>query len=106
MTICANSNLVHAGQDKHSIRLADVPVPKIWVTFWRSWAFPIYLLLVWLGLRRNRRKATNAAEELGKTAAKVVIEAQDGSRVLRRLTYAIVLLTLVNTGFVIYSALK
>ena len=92
--------------DKHSIRLADVPVPKIWVTFWRSWAFPIYLLFVWHGLRRNRRKASKGAEKLGETAAQVVIEAQKGSRVLRRLTYAIVLLTLVNTGFVIYSALK
>ncbi|MGH2832235.1 MAG: hypothetical protein ACRDK2_05630 [Solirubrobacteraceae bacterium] len=82
------------------------PSQKSWVTFWRSWAFPIYLLFVWRGLRRNRRKATNAAEKLGETAAKIVIEAQDGSRVLRRLTYAIVLLTLLNTGFVIYSVLK
>jgi hypothetical protein len=24
-----------------SIRLADVPVPKVWVAFWRSWAFPV-----------------------------------------------------------------
>ncbi|MGH2911336.1 MAG: hypothetical protein ACRDJ3_02550 [Solirubrobacteraceae bacterium] len=92
--------------DKHSIRLADVPIPKIWVTFWRSWLFPIYLLLVWRGLRRNRRKTTKAAEKLGETAAQVVIESQKGSRVLRRLTYAIVLLTLLNTGFVIYSVLK
>jgi len=44
--------------------------------------------------------------ELGETAAQVVIEAQNGSRVLRRLTYAIALLTLVNTGFIIYSVLK
>jgi hypothetical protein len=92
--------------DKHSIRLADVPVPKIWVSFWRSWAFPIYLLVVWRGLHRNRRKAAKGAEKLGETAAQVILEAQNGSRVLRRLTYAIVLLTLVNTGFVIYSALK
>lgn len=92
--------------DKRSIRLADVPVPKIWVAFWRSWAFPIYLLLVLLGLRRNRRKATAAAKELGQTVAQVVIEAQQGAQVLRRLTYAIVLLTLINTGFVIYSALR
>jgi hypothetical protein len=61
---------------------------------------------VWRGLRRNRRKTTKAAEKLGETVGKVVIEAQNGSRVLRRLTYAIVLLTLINTGFVIYSALK
>lgn len=92
--------------DKHSIRLADVPVPKIWVTFWRSWALPIYLLLVWCGLRRNRRKASAGAEKIGETAAQVVLESQKGSRVLRRLTYAILLLTLVNTGFVVYSALK
>ncbi len=92
--------------NKHSIPLADVPVPKIWVAFWRSWAFPIYLLLVLSGLRRNRRKASKGAEKLGETAAQVVVEAQKGSRVLRRLTYAIVLLTLVNTGFVTYSALK
>ena len=89
-----------------SIRLADVPVPKIWIRFWRGWGFPIYMLLVWFGLRRNERRAKAAAEELGETAAKVVIEAQNGSCVLRRLTYAIVVLTLINTGFVIYSALK
>lgn len=92
--------------DEHSIRLADVPIPKIWVTFWRSWAFPIYLLLVLLGLRRNRRKARKGLTDIGETAAQVVIEAQKGSRVLRKLTYVIVLLTLINTGFVIYSALK
>jgi hypothetical protein len=103
----ANNGLADAKLvDKHSIRLADVPVPKIWVAFWRSWAFPIYLLLVWRGLRRNRRKATEGAEKLGEAAAQVVIESQKGSRVLRRLTYAIVLLTVVNTVFVIYSALK
>ena len=92
--------------DKHSLRLADVPVPKVWVAFWRSWAFPVYLLLVLLGLRRSRRNSTAAAEELGKTAAQVVIEARHGAQVLRRLTYAIVLLTLINTGFVVYSALR
>jgi hypothetical protein len=43
---------------------------------------------------------------LGETASRVVIEARKGSLVLRRLTYAIVLLTFVNTGFVIYSVLK
>jgi hypothetical protein len=59
-----------------------------------------------LGMRRNRRKASSGAKELAETAAQVVIEAQKGSRRLRTLTYAIVLLTLVNTGFVIYSALK
>jgi hypothetical protein len=89
-----------------SIRLADVPVPRTWVWFWRSWAWPIYLLLVWRGLRQNRRKATAGAKELGETAAQVVIEAQKGSRVLRRLTYVIFLLAVINTGFVVYSAVK
>lgn len=92
--------------DKDSIRLADVPVPRIWVAFWRGWAFPIYLLLMLLGLRRNRRKTRKGLTEVGETAAQIVIEAQKGSRVLRKLTYVIVLLTLINTGFVIYSALK
>jgi hypothetical protein len=89
-----------------SIRLPDVPVPRIWVWFFRSWAFPIYGLFVLFGLRRNRRKTRAGIEQVGETAARIVLEAQKGSRVLRRLTYAIVLLTLVNTGFVIYSALK
>ncbi len=89
-----------------SIRLADVPIPKVWVWFMRSWAFPIYGLVVLLGMRRNSRKASAGATQLGETAAQVVIEAQRGARTLRRLTYAIVLLTLVNTGFVIYSAVK
>jgi hypothetical protein len=57
-------------------------------------------------MRQNRHKATAGAKQLGETAAKVVIEAQKGSRVLRRLTYAIVLLTVINTGFVVYSAVK
>jgi hypothetical protein len=48
-----------------SIRLADVPVPKVWVAFWRSWAFPVYLLLVWCGMRRNRGKAIAASKQLG-----------------------------------------
>jgi len=85
-----------------SIRLADVPVPRIWVWFLRSWAFPIYGLFVLLGLRRNRRKTRAGVEQVGETAARIVLEAQKGSRVLPRF----VLLTLVNTGFVIYSALK
>jgi hypothetical protein len=98
----ADANLL----DKNSIRLPDVPVPKVWVVFWRSWAFPIYLLLVLLELRRNRRKTRKGITKIGETAAQVVIEAQKGSRVLRKLTYAIVLLTLINTAFVVYSALK
>jgi hypothetical protein len=55
---------------------------------------------------RNRRKTRKGLTEVGETAAQIVIEAQKGSRVLRKLTYVIVLLTLINTGFVIYSALK
>lgn len=74
--------------DKHSIRLADVPVPKIWIAFWRSWAFPIYLLFVWLGLRRNRRKAREGVKEIAETAAQVVLEAQRGARTLRKLTWS------------------
>jgi hypothetical protein len=89
-----------------SIRLADVPVPKVWVAFWRSWAFPVYLLLVWCGMRRNRGKAIAASKQLGETVAQVVIEAQNGSRRLRTLTYVLAGLTLVNTGFVVYSAVK
>jgi hypothetical protein len=92
--------------DKNSIPLADVPVPKIWVAFWRGPAFPIYLAVLWYGLRRNRRETSAAAKQLGETAARVVLQSQRESRVLRRLTYAIVALTVVNTGFVIYSALK
>jgi hypothetical protein len=67
---------------------------------------PDLLAFVWLRLRRNRRKTSAGANELGDTAAQIVVEAQNGSRVLRRLTYAIALLTLVNTGFIIYSVLK
>jgi hypothetical protein len=89
-----------------SIRLADVPVPKIWVAFWRSWAFPIYGLLMLFGMRRNERKAAKGAKELAESAARVVVEAKEGSRTLRRLTVVLTLLTLINTGFVIYSAVK
>jgi hypothetical protein len=92
--------------DKNSIRLADVPVPKIWVSFWRGWAFPLYMCALWRGMRRNRRETSAAAKQLGETAARVVLQSQRESRILRRLTYAIVALTVVNTGFVIYSALK
>jgi len=89
-----------------SIRLADVPVPKIWVAFWRSWAFPIYWLMVLLGLRRERRKTRKAITELGEAVSEVVAEAKRGSLIVRRLTYAIAALTLINTAFVIYSVLR
>jgi hypothetical protein len=57
-------------------------------------------------MRRNSRKTRAAYKEIGETAAQVVIEAQKGSRRLRTLTYTLTVLTLVNTGFVVYSALK
>jgi hypothetical protein len=57
-------------------------------------------------LRRNGRNARAAYKEIGEPAAQVVIEAQNGSRTLRTPTDALTVLTLVKTGFIVYSALK
>jgi preprotein translocase subunit SecG len=57
-------------------------------------------------MSRNQRKSAQAATTLGETAAKVVTEARDGAKALRHLTVWLVVLTIVNTAFVIYSVAK
>lgn len=87
------------------MRIADIEVDRRVVGLLRT-IFPFWGLLVIRQMRRNQRQGERSAENLGETAAKVVTEAQEGAKVLRRLTVWLVVLTLVNTGFVIYSAVK
>lgn len=89
----------------HSIRLADLRVSKLAVAVVR-YVYPPMLAWALIKRHRSERIAAREVEKLGSSVAQVVIQAQVGAQTLRRLTYAIVLLTAVNTGFVVYSALK
>lgn len=87
------------------IRLADIEVDRRVLALFRN-VFPFWGLWVIRQIRRRERETRQAAETLGKTAAQVVIEAREGAKQLRRLTVWLVALTLVNTAFVVYSALR
>jgi hypothetical protein len=87
------------------VRIADIAVDRRTLRSLRL-LFPWWSLLVLWRLRRDNKRATKSAKLLGETAAKVVLEAQEGAKVLRRLTVWLIALTAINTAFVIYSALK
>lgn len=48
----------------------------------------------------------NEAAKIGSEAARIVVSAQKGAQTLRRLTYVIAVATILNTAFIVYSALK
>ena len=87
------------------IRVADIEVDRRTISTLRA-IFPWWGILVLILRKRNHRIIRREVASIGVTAAKVVTEAQDGAKALRRLTVWLVVLTLVNTGFVIYSAMK
>jgi hypothetical protein len=87
------------------IRIADIEIDGRAVALFR-FIFPFWCMFVIRKIRSNQRQSERSAKELGETAARVVIQAQEGTKTLRRLTVWLVALTLVNTAFVIYSALK
>ena len=87
------------------MRIADIVVDRRVVGLFRA-IFPFWGLWLLRRLKQSQREAAQSASTLGETAGKVVIEAKDGAKALRRLTVWLVALTLVNTAFVIYSAAR
>jgi hypothetical protein len=87
------------------MRIADIEVDRRVVAAFRA-VLPVWGTLVIRRIHRNHREAQGAASSLGESAARVVIEAQDGAKTLRRLTAWLIVLTAVNTALVIYSALS
>lgn len=88
-----------------STRIADLRVSRLAIFFIR-YVYPLVGIVALLQRRRNQRVVEKVAEGLGADAARVVVAAQRSSQTVRRLTYLIALATVVNTGFVIYSALR
>jgi hypothetical protein len=88
-----------------STRIADLRVSRLTIFFVR-YVYPLVGIWALHERRRNQRVVEKTAERLGADAARVVVAAQQSSHTMRRLTYLIAVATLVNTGFVIYSALR
>ena len=87
------------------MRLADIRLRRRPIE-WLKAIFPVYgLFLLWLR-RRNQSTSADGVEQIAREARKLVDEAQQGARVLRRMTAWLILLTIANTAFVIYSAVK
>jgi hypothetical protein len=87
------------------IRIADLEVDRRVVVLFRR-VLPLWSILVLVTRRRNERKASKQAKQLGEQVGRVVVQAQDGAKTLRRLTIWLVVLTILNVAFVAYSALK
>lgn len=89
------------------MRLADVPVPR------RLWWWALLTLL----LRRSSRRNIKAAEKVGRDVAEIVFQRWqdtdtrtaamlDLTRRLVRLTWAVVVLTVVVLGATLYLGLR
>lgn len=89
----------------NSIRVADLRVSKLTIWFMR-YVYPVAMLLTLIQRRRNQSVAASSAAKLGEDAARIVVASQKNAKTLRWLTYVIAGATIVNTGFIIYSALK
>lgn len=87
------------------VRIADIAINRRTLRSLRL-LFPWWSLFVIWRLKRNDKQTAKSAKLLGETAAKVVIEAREGAKVLRRMTAWLIVLTLVNAAFVIYSAVR
>jgi hypothetical protein len=88
-----------------SKRLADLRVSKVTIFFVRY----VYPPVILLALRKRHRNQAIVVEEVGKLgveAARIVVVAQKNAQTLRLLTYVIAIATIINTAFIIYSALK
>jgi hypothetical protein len=87
------------------MRIADIEVDRRVVGVFRM-IFPFWGMLVIVMRRRNERRSRDQWEKIGEQAAKIVTQAQDGAKTLRRLTIWLVGLTVLNLGFVAYSVLR
>ncbi len=88
-----------------STRIADLRVSRLTIFFVR-YVYPLVGAWALIQRRRNQRVVEKTAHELGADAARVVVAAQRSSQTIHRLTYLIAVATVVNTSFVIYSALR
>jgi hypothetical protein len=100
------------GGDRYSIRLADVRVSKsvLWMLRWGTTPWALWVLRE---RRHNQEKVKNELTAIAESIARYLVEArrlqiegQQVAKVTRRLTWAVVGLTLVNAAFVAYSALN
>ena len=74
--------------------------------FFARYVYSSVIVVALVQRRRNERGTRKAAQQLGSSVAQVVIEAKEGAKTLRVLTYWLVLLTVVNVGLVAYSVIK
>lgn len=91
--------------DRHYVRLADVRVSRIHLWGLRYALTPV---LAW-SLRqrkRNEQEAARSAEEIGRTLGTYMGEAARNTQTMRRLTWAIAGMTLVNVVLVVYSVVR
>jgi predicted nucleic acid-binding protein len=93
-----------AEQDGRGTRLADLRWQRRHGWFLRY----VVVSMTWALWRRKRSidESVTVAARVGKDVAKLVNEARASATTVRRLTWAILALTAVNAGFVIYSALR
>ncbi len=88
-----------------STRIAGLRVSRLTILFIR-YVYPLVGAWALVQRRRNQRVGKKTAHELSADLARVVVAAQRSSQTVRRLTYLIAVATVVNTGFIIYSALR
>ncbi|MCW3027158.1 MAG: hypothetical protein JWN81_369 [Solirubrobacterales bacterium] len=87
------------------MRIADIEVDRRVLGGFRR-IFPFWGMYVIAVRRRNQHKTERQLEALGVEVRRIVTEAQDGAKTLRRLTVWLVVLTILNVAFVAYSAFK
>jgi hypothetical protein len=88
-----------------SKRIADLRLSKMTIVFVR-YVYPAVILWALRERRRNQAVVVKEAAKIGSEAARIVVSAQKGAQTLRRLTYVIAVATILNTAFIVYSALK
>jgi len=64
-----------------SARIADLRVSRTTILFVR-YVYPVVILWALILRRRNEKKASHSAEQLGKAAARVVVSSQQNAETL------------------------
>jgi len=85
--------------------IADLRVSRLMILFVR-YVYPVVILWALRERRRNQAVVVKEAAKIGKQAARIVVAAQKNAQTLRQLTYVIAAATIINTAFIIYSAVK
>jgi hypothetical protein len=87
------------------VRLADVRVPRVHLWMLR-YVFPPAMAWALRQRKRNEREAARSAEGIARTVGTYMREAAQSARTMRRLTWVIAGMTLVNVVLVVYSVVK